>query len=71
VEAILYYLAAYGAMTIGAFAVIAYLDSPRAPWKTSTTSRGKPDASAGGAGDDGVPVQLDRIPLTAGFTGKF
>ena len=34
VEAVLYYLAAYGAMTIGVFAVIAYLDSPETPVET-------------------------------------
>ena len=31
VESLLFYLAAYGAMTIGAFAVISYLDSPERP----------------------------------------
>src|SRR5207302_7909713 len=34
VEAILFYLVAYGAMTVGAFAVISYLSTPRRPVET-------------------------------------
>jgi len=72
VEAILYYLAAYGAMTVGAFAVLAYLDSPQSPVETVD--------DLGGLGQSHPVVallmtvflfSLIGIPLTAGFTGKF
>jgi NADH-quinone oxidoreductase subunit N len=72
VEAILYYLVAYGAMTVGAFAVIAYLDSREAPVETVDDLAGL---------SSGHPLlallmcvflfSLIGIPLTAGFTGKF
>jgi NADH-quinone oxidoreductase subunit N len=71
VAALLFYLAAYGAMTIGAFAVIAYLDSPERPVETvddlSGLSRSHPGVSL-------LMVlflfSLIGIPLTAGFAGK-
>jgi NADH-quinone oxidoreductase subunit N len=72
VEAILYYLVAYGAMTVGAFAVLAYLDSPQSPVETVDDLGGL---------SQGHPIlallmtvflfSLIGIPLTAGFTGKF
>src|SRR6185312_2143518 len=34
IEALLFYLVAYGAMTLGVFGVIAYLDSPQRPVET-------------------------------------
>jgi NADH-quinone oxidoreductase subunit N len=72
VEAILYYLAAYGAMTVGAFAVLAYLDSPTYPVESV-------DDLAGLSRSHPVVAMLMTvflfsligIPLTAGFTGKF
>jgi NADH-quinone oxidoreductase subunit N len=72
IEAILYYLAAYGAMTIGAFAVVAYLDSPQCSVETV-------DDLAGLSRSHPVVAllmtvflfSLIGIPLTAGFTGKF
>jgi NADH-quinone oxidoreductase subunit N len=72
VEAVLYYLAAYGAMTIGAFAVISYLNTPQRPVETvddlAGLSRSRP----------GVALlmlvflfSLIGIPATGGFAGKF
>jgi NADH-quinone oxidoreductase subunit N len=72
IEALLFYLVAYGAMTIGVFAVIAYLDSPQRPVETvddlGGLSRSHPGLSL-------LMVlflfSLIGIPLTAGFTAKF
>jgi NADH-quinone oxidoreductase subunit N len=71
IAALLYYLVAYGAMTIGAFAVIAYLDSPERPVETVD------DLSGLSRSHGGVALlmvlflfSLIGIPLTAGFTGK-
>lgn len=72
VEALLFYLAAYGSMTIGAFAVISYLDSPQSPVDTV-------DDLAGVSVTHPVLAlamtvfmfSMIGIPLTAGFTGKF
>jgi NADH-quinone oxidoreductase subunit N len=71
VTALLYYLIAYGAMTIGAFAVIAYLDTPQRPVEAVD------DLAGLGTSHPGVAVlmviflfSLIGIPLTAGFTGK-
>ena len=72
VEALIFYLAAYGAMTVGAFAVIAYLDSARRPVETVD------DLAGLGSSHPGIALfmvvflfSLIGIPLTAGFTGKF
>jgi NADH-quinone oxidoreductase subunit N len=72
VEALLYYLVAYGAMTLGAFAVLAYLSTPEQPIETT-------DDLAGLSTSHPVVAMmmalflfsLIGIPLTAGFTGKF
>jgi NADH-quinone oxidoreductase subunit N len=71
VGALLFYLAAYGVMTIGAFAVIAYLDSPERPVETVD------DLSGLSRSHPGVALlmvlflfSLIGIPLTAGFAGK-
>jgi NADH-quinone oxidoreductase subunit N len=72
VQAILFYLVAYGAMTVGAFAVIAYLDTPDSPVETvddlAGLSRSHPLLAV-------LMIvflfSLIGIPLTAGFTGKF
>ncbi len=72
IEAILYYLVAYGAMTVGAFAVLAYLDSPESPIDTvddlAGLSRGHPLLALVMTV---FMFSLIGIPLTAGFTGKF
>lgn len=71
VEAVLFYLLAYGAMTIGAFAVIGYLDRPGRPVAMV-------DDLAGLSGSHPVAALLMALflfsligmPLTAGFVGK-
>jgi NADH-quinone oxidoreductase subunit N len=72
IEALLFYLVAYGAMTIGAFGVIVYLDSPQRPVETVD------DLGGLARSHPGVALMmvlflfsLIGIPLTAGFTGKF
>src|SRR5262249_20302709 len=68
----LYYLVAYGALTGGAFPVLAYLDSPQSPVDSvddlAGLSRSHPVLALA------MTVflfSLIGIPLTAGFTGKF
>jgi NADH-quinone oxidoreductase subunit N len=72
IEALLFYLVGYGVMTVGAFAVLAYLDSPEKPVETvddlAGLSRSHPRVALA------MTVflfSLIGIPLTAGFTGKF
>ncbi len=72
VEAILFYLAAYGAMTLGVFAVISHLNTPERPVETVDDLAGLSRSS---------PVvalmmliflfSLIGFPLTGGFAGKF
>jgi NADH-quinone oxidoreductase subunit N len=71
VEAVLFYLVAYGAMTIGAFAVIHYLSSSERPVETME------DVAGLGRRRPGMALllvlflfSLIGIPLTAGFVGK-
>jgi NADH-quinone oxidoreductase subunit N len=72
VEAVLFYLAAYGAMTIGAFAVISYLNTPQRPVETV-------DDLAGLSRSHPLVAllmmvflfSLIGIPATGGFAGKF
>jgi NADH-quinone oxidoreductase subunit N len=71
VEALLFYLVAYGAMTVGAFALLYYLGTRERPVETvddlAGLSRSHPAAAL-------VMVlflmSLIGIPLTAGFAGK-
>lgn len=72
IEALLYYLVAYGAMTVGAFAVISYLSTPERPIETVD------DLAGLSRSHPGIALlmvlflfSLIGIPLTAGFTGKF
>jgi NADH-quinone oxidoreductase subunit N len=72
VESLLFYLAAYGAMTIGAFAVISYLDTPERPVTTVDDLAGLAKSHPGVALLMLVFLfSLIGIPLTAGFAGKF
>jgi NADH-quinone oxidoreductase subunit N len=71
VAALLYYLVAYGAMTIGVFAVIVMLDRPERRVETID------DLAGLGRTHPGIAVMLTilllsliGIPFTAGFTGK-
>jgi NADH-quinone oxidoreductase subunit N len=71
-EAILFYLVAYGAMTIGAFAVIAYLDSPAKRVETLDDVAGLRETHPMAALLMGIFfLSLIGLPLTAGFVGKF
>jgi NADH-quinone oxidoreductase subunit N len=72
IEALLFYLVAYGAMTIGAFAVLHYLDSPDRPVANVD------DLAGLGRTHPGTALlmvlflcSLIGLPLTAGFAGKF
>jgi NADH-quinone oxidoreductase subunit N len=71
VEALLFYLMAYGAMTIGAFAVLHYLSGPGREVETVD------DLAGLGRSHPGTALvmvlflfSLIGIPLTAGFAGK-
>jgi NADH-quinone oxidoreductase subunit N len=72
VEALLFYLIAYGAMTVGAFAVLHYLSTPERPVESVD------DLAGLGKSHPGVALlmvlflfSLIGIPLTGGFMGKF
>jgi NADH-quinone oxidoreductase subunit N len=72
VEAVLFYLAAYGAMTIGAFAVLGCLSKPDRPVETVDDVAGLSRSHPMMAVVFMVfLLSLIGIPLTAGFVGKF
>lgn len=72
VEAVLYYLVAYGAMTVGVFAVLAYLDSDERRIDTLDDIAGLSTEHPMLALALAVFLfSLVGIPFTAGFTGKF
>src|SRR3954464_5365737 len=71
-EALLFYLIAYGAMTVGAFAVLAYLDAPARRVETVDDLAGLWATHPRAAGLIAVfLISLIGLPLTAGFVGKF
>jgi NADH-quinone oxidoreductase subunit N len=71
VDAVLFYLAAYGAMTIGAFAVLTYLSRPERPVETIEDLTGLSQSHPGTALLMGLFLfSLIGMPLTGGFTGK-
>jgi len=70
-EALLFYLIAYGAMTIGAFAVLAYLDSPARRVETIDDVAGLRETHPVSAVLMCIfMLSLIGLPLTAGFVGK-
>lgn len=72
VEAILFYLVSYGAMTIGAFAVLAYLSTPEHPVDTVDDLAGISRSHPGIALLMALFLfSLIGMPMTAGFLGKF
>ena len=72
VEAVLFYLVAYGAMTLGAFGVINYLSSPTQPVETVDDLAGVSKSNPGTALLLALFMfSLIGIPATAGFSGKF
>lgn len=71
IEAVLFYLVAYGAMTIGAFAVIAYLSTPQRPIDTVDDIAGLSRSQPGLALLMTLFLfSLLGMPLTVGFWGK-
>lgn len=71
-EAIYFYLVAYGFMTIGAFAVIAYLNSKERPVETVEDLAGLKETNPRIASAMAIFLfSMIGLPLTAGFIGKF
>ncbi len=71
VEAVVFYLVAYGAMTTGAFAVITYLSNPQKPVETLDDLDGLSTTHPGMALLLVLFLfSLIGMPLTAGFWGK-
>jgi len=71
-DAVLFYLVAYGAMTIGAFAVLSYLSTLERPVDNVDDLAGLSQSRPGVALVMGLFLfSLIGIPLTAGFMGKF
>jgi NADH-quinone oxidoreductase subunit N len=71
VAAVLFYLVAYGAMTVGAFAVLQYLSTPERPVETEDDLAGLSQTHPGVALLMALFLfSLIGIPLTAGFFGK-
>jgi NADH-quinone oxidoreductase subunit N len=71
-DAVMFYLVAYGAMTVGAFGVVSYLSTRERPVETID------DFAGLGVSRPGVALMMTvflasliGIPLTAGFVGKF
>jgi NADH-quinone oxidoreductase subunit N len=72
VEAVLFYLVAYTAMTLGPFGVIAYLSTRERPIENVDDLAGLSQSHPGVAMLMGLFMfSLIGIPLTAGFAGKF
>lgn len=70
-DAMLFYLIAYGAMTVGAFAILAYLDSPTRRVETVDDLAGLRETHPTCALLLGIfLLSLIGLPLTAGFVGK-
>lgn len=72
IEAVLFYLVSYGAMTVGTFAVLHYLNTPERPVESVD------DLAGLGRTHPGLALllalflfSLIGMPLTAGFAGKF
>jgi NADH-quinone oxidoreductase subunit N len=71
IDALLFYLIAYGAMTIGAFAVLEYLSTPQKPVETIDDLAGLSKTNPMIALVMGLFLfSLIGMPLTAGFAGK-
>jgi NADH-quinone oxidoreductase subunit N len=72
VDAVVFYLVGYGAMTIGAFAVLHYLSTPEQAVETVDDLAGVGRSHPGAALMMALFLfSLIGIPLTAGFAGKF
>ena len=72
IDAVLFYLVSYGAMTVGAFAVLAYLSTRERPVETVDDLGGLSKTHSGVALLMTLfLLSLIGIPATAGFVGKF
>lgn len=72
VDALLVYLVAYAAMTIGSFAVVLYLSTPDQPVEAIDDFAGLGQSHPVSAASMTVfLLSLIGLPLTAGFVGKF
>jgi NADH-quinone oxidoreductase subunit N len=72
VGAVLFYLVAYGAMTLGAFGTLIYLSTPERPIEEEDDLAGLSQSHPGVAFLMALfLLSLIGIPLTAGFMGKF
>lgn len=70
-DALLVYLVAYGLMTVGAFAVILFLNSPERPVESIDDLAGAGQSHPISAGSMAIFLfSLIGLPLTAGFAGK-
>jgi NADH-quinone oxidoreductase subunit N len=71
IDALLVYLVAYGAMTVGAFAVVLYLSTPDRPVESIDDLAGLGSSHPVTAASMAVFLfSLIGLPLTAGFAGK-
>jgi NADH-quinone oxidoreductase subunit N len=71
IDAVLFYLVAYGLMTVGAFAVILYLSTPERQVDAIDDLAGLGQSHPVSAGSMAVFLfSLIGMPLTAGFVGK-
>jgi NADH-quinone oxidoreductase subunit N len=71
IDALLFYLVAYGLMTVGAFAVILYLSTPERQVDAIDDLAGLGQSHPVSAGSMAVFLfSLIGMPLTAGFVGK-
>jgi NADH-quinone oxidoreductase subunit N len=72
VDSLLFYLVAYGAMTVGVFAVIQYLSTPERPIDSADDLAGLHQTHPFVAFLMAIFLfSLIGLPLTAGFAGKF
>src|SRR5205823_1567589 len=72
IDALLVYLVAYGAMTVGAFAVVLFLSTPDRPVESIDDLAGVGSSHPLSAAAMAVFLfSLIGLPLTAGFAGKF
>ncbi|MCU0704281.1 MAG: NADH-quinone oxidoreductase subunit N [Fimbriiglobus sp.] len=71
-DAVLFYLAAYGLMTVGVFAVISHVENPDRPVESVDDLAGLGRTHPWAAAAMAVFLfSLIGLPLTAGFVGKF
>jgi NADH-quinone oxidoreductase subunit N len=72
IDAVLFYLVAYGLMTVGTFAVISHLETPERPVESVDDLAGLGRTNPLSAACLAVFLfSLIGLPLTAGFIGKF